>query len=141
MYGGLKRKCDKCGSRVSKQCSSSEDRPKKALFDCKYLSIGESSQSNHRHQQMGEPVLLNPNSYDNLRVILDSLKVNLDIGNTRHWSFIGCDGPPYCLASRLVEQNKTVYDWISLVPGLGHLNMNQLKTLFKVCIRLEKSFT
>ena len=38
----------------------------------------------------------------------------------------------YCLASRIVEQNKKLYDWVTLVPGLGHLNMNQLKGFFKV---------
>ena len=78
---------------MSKQ-DSLIDNPQKHLFDCKYLSIGESKQSNCQNQQMGEPTLLNPNSYDNMKIILSSLKENLDIGKTRQWSFVGCDGSP-----------------------------------------------
>lgn len=81
---------------------------------------------------MGEPILLNPNSYDNIKEILESLKVNLGIGKGKQWCYVGCDGPPYCLASRLIAKNPEYYHWVTLVPGLGHLNMNQLKCLFKV---------
>ena len=49
--------------------------------------------------------------------------------------FVGADGPPYCLMRRLLKQNPGQYDWVSLVSGGGHLNMNLLKTYFKV---LEK---
>ena len=36
---------------------------------------------------------------------------------------------------RLLKQNPSQYDWVSLVSGGGHLNMHVLKTYFKV---LEK---
>ena len=49
--------------------------------------------------------------------------------------FVGADGPPYCLMRCLLKQNPGQYDWVSLVSGGGHLNMNLLKTYFKV---LEK---
>ena len=66
-------------------------------------------------------------------MILHDLKENVEIGKAREWSYVGCDGPPYCLASRLIEEDKTVYDWVVMLPGLGHLNMNQMKSFFKVC--------
>ena len=67
--------------KLQKQESTNQDRPKKSLFDCMTAdSIGESIQSNAKSLQMGEPILLNPNSYDNIKEILESLKVNLGIG-------------------------------------------------------------
>ena len=36
------------------------------------------------------------------------------------------------MASKLAEANAEKYDWLCLVLRLGHLHMNQLKTLFKV---------
>lgn len=39
---------------------------------------------------------------------------------------MGCDGPPYVMASRLIEADKNEFDWITLLPGLGHLNMSQV---------------
>ena len=45
--------------------------------------------------------------------------------------FIGCNGPPYCLASRIVESSPDEFDF-SLVPGLGHLHMNQMKTMLRI---------
>ena len=100
----------------------------------KYVPIGEEKNSNLRPTQIGEPILLNPNSYNNVKTILDCLKTNLEIDKTRQWTYVGCDGPPYCLASRLITENQDNYDWLTLVPGLGHLNMNQLKSFFKVSI-------
>ena len=51
---------------------------------------------------------------------------------TRKWIFLGCDGPLYQIASRIIDTHSDKYDWVSLVSGLGHLHMNQMKTLFKV---------
>ncbi|XP_057295330.1 uncharacterized protein LOC130623821 [Hydractinia symbiolongicarpus] len=36
------------------------------------------------------------------------------------------------MTSRLIEADKYEFDWITLLPGLGHLNMNQVKGYFKV---------
>ena len=81
---------------------------------------------------MAEPIFLNPNSYDNIKLILDQLKVTLDIGGKREWSYVGCDGPPYVIASRLIESDVGKYDWVAMSSGLGHLYMNQQKTLFNI---------
>jgi hypothetical protein len=63
---------------------------------------------------------------------MDTLKTNMEVPAKRHWCYIGCDGPPYCLASRIIEQDPDTYDWVTLLPGLGHLNMNQVKAYTKV---------
>ena len=81
---------------------------------------------------MAESVLLNPNSYENIEHILQSLKCFSKIGSDREWVFIGCDGPLYCLVERTIERNPEKFDYVSTVPGLGHLHMNQMKTLFKI---------
>ena len=82
--------------------------PKKSLFDCKYLSIGESIQSNAKSLKMKEPILLNPNSYDNIKEILESLKVNLGIGKGKQWCYVVMDPllpckPLGCKKSRVLS--------------------------------------
>ena len=42
------------------------------------------------------------------------------------------DGPPYCLMRRIINNDPMKYDWVAPVSGKGHLEMNMLKTLFKV---------
>lgn len=84
--------------------------------------------------KMAEPVMLNPNSYQNVRLIRDELKVSSEIGESRQWVFLGCDGPSHCLSERIINENVERYEFASMVPGLGHLHMNQMKTLFKVIL-------
>ena len=81
---------------------------------------------------IGEPILLNPNSYENIDKTLSELKANRKIGDEREWTLLGCGGPPFCIASHMIERNPDKYDWVSVVSGLGHLNMNQVKTFFKM---------
>ena len=77
--------------------------------------------------------MFNPNSKENLKAILQHLKtILIDNGDGRQWVFVGADGPPYTILRRIVMEEPAVYDWVILVSGKGHLNMNQLKTFFKV---------
>ena len=46
--------------------------------------------------------------------------------------FIGCDGPPYRLALRIVESNPDEFEFPVLVPELGHLRMKHLKTILRI---------
>ena len=62
---------------------------------------------------------------------MDTLK-KIDIGAIREWTYIGCDGPPCFLASRLIESEPQTYDWVTLLVCLGHLSINQIKGYFKV---------
>ena len=84
--------------------------------------------------KMAEPVMLNPNSYTNVENILLNLKESADIGKSREWVFLGCGGPPYCFEERIANDNPTIFSFASFVPGLGHLHMNQMKTLFRVIL-------
>ena len=45
---------------------------------------------------MGEPVLVNPNSYINVKIILDDECKKRLINSNRKWTILGCDGPAYC---------------------------------------------
>ena len=81
---------------------------------------------------MAEPIFLNPNSYDNIKLILDQLKLTLDIGGKRKWPYVGCHGPLYAIASRLIESGIGKYVWVAMSSGLGHLYMNQQKALFSI---------
>ena len=74
--------------------------------------------------QTGEPVMVNPNSFINVEYILDQYKKSHGISEAREGVALGCDGPPYRMASKLVEANPEKYDWLCLVLGLGHLHMN-----------------
>ena len=46
---------------------------------------------------------------------------------------LGCDGPSYCIGDHIIEKNPKIFDWLTLVSWMGHLHMNQMKMLFKVC--------
>ena len=54
------------------------------------------------------------------------------IGVDREWVILGCDGPPFRMASIITQKQPQKCDWVYLVPGLGHLHMNQLKTILKI---------
>ena len=137
VFYNRKVKCDDCGnviSKIKKADNSNESAPSLKAMP-KYFEIGEINGPNHVQISMGEPILVNPNSFKNLETILDQLHENIIENSEREWLFVGADGPPYCLMRRLLKQNPGQYDWVSLVSGGGHLNMNLLKTYFKI---LEK---
>ena len=46
---------------------------------------------------------------------------------------LGCNGRSYCIGSPIVEKNPKHFGWLTLVSGMGDLNMNQMKTFFKDC--------
>ena len=128
----MKRKCDKCGSQVAKRASENTifHAPNQAAT-AKTNTFGANVNKNSVKVSVGEPIMVNPNSYANCKVILNEMKPRL-ISNDRKWAILGCDGPPYCLASRIIQDNPDSYDWVTLMTGLGHLHMNQLKSFFKV---------
>ena len=130
-YESVKRKCDSCSSKVSKNCK--EDVrfvSNNGHITTKEFNFGKNATVNTSSLKMGEPVMVNPNSYVNLEIILEQLKCNL-IGD-RKWTILGSDGPPYNLASRIIENNPEKYYWLIMASGMGHLHMNQIKSLFKV---------
>ena len=132
VYESLKRKCDICGSKVEKRNTKNPRIKDSGYFAKDSVDIGQKLNKNKCEMKVGEPVLANPNSYISIKKVLEELKENHSIGDKRQWVFLGCDGPPYCLANRIIDESSEVYDWVSLIPGLGHLHMNEIKTLFKV---------
>ena len=100
------------------------------------MYIGNDIGKNVKPEVTDEPILLNPNSCQNIDGVLQSFKPILQIGKEREWTLLGCDGRPYCLSSRIIERNPSKHDWVSIVSGLGHLNMNQLKTFFKIVSKI-----
>ena len=128
-----KQKCH-CGGRViaierppnSPSEGSTHNLPK-------YFHIGELLDFNPVNTNLSEPIMCNPNSKENMKTILDQLKPMLiDESKGRKWVFIGADGPPYTLMRRIIDEEREKYDWVVLVSGKGHLNMNQVKTLFRI---------
>ena len=85
---------------------------------------------------MGEPVMVNPNSFQRVKQILDEQKTRHGIGKEREWIILGRDGLPFRMANVIVQKETEKYDWVYLAPGLRHLHMNQLKTIFKTLDRI-----
>ena len=99
-------KCDDCGNIISKIKKADNSNESAASLKAmpKYFEIGEINAPNHVRISMGEPILVNPNSFKNLETILDQLHENIIENSEREWLFVGADGPPYC------KQNPGQYD-------------------------------
>ena len=121
-----------------------------------------------------DPIPLNPNSYENIKLILRKIGVDANIArykataqNTdrycRQWLFVMCDGLPYVLAHKVIheshyctfckdsflgyetfkahmrqshqtEQAQIIleFDWVILLIGKGHVEMNMIKSFFEL---------
>ena len=55
--------------------------------------------------KVGEPILDNPNV--SIKRILPELKANHSIEEKRQWVFLGCDGAPYYLANRIIDESNS----------------------------------
>jgi hypothetical protein len=77
---------------------------------------------------MGRPVPVNPNSYATIKTCLASIKTTTGSGPKR-FAILVCDGAPYIMISKLLEDSPAEYDWVVLVPGLLHEEMNMVKAL------------
>ena len=133
MHLPRKKKCP-CGGHVSAIDRNSDSMTQSHGIKNtlpKYFHIGEVLNMNSTDLSLNEPIMENPNSFDSIRKILDTLKPRL-IKGERKWIFIGADGPPYALMRRIISAEPEKYDWVVLVSGKGHLGMNQLKTFFKI---------
>ncbi len=70
---------------------------------------------------MGEPIMLNPNSYTRVKQVLDAIRANRHSEHT--WSVVGCDGVPYVLSHILRDDCPDLHD-VLLWPGQGHFEIN-----------------
>ena len=66
-----------------------------------------SLEENHIEVEVGEPELLNPNTYENIALILRNIGKNAGIkrygGETRSWQFTECDGGIYPVVMQLIN--------------------------------------
>jgi hypothetical protein len=62
---------------------------------------------------MGDPIRTNSNSFESVRRVLESISSSCGVGAHRQWTAVGCDGQPYDIASKLMEQPFTC-------PACGH---------------------
>ena len=81
---------------------------------------------------MTNPILLNPNSYKNIESTLKEIRNIVNIDVDQKWVFVGCNVLSYCLSLRIVESKPNEFDFAAIIPGLDHLHMNQMKTIFKI---------
>ena len=132
-FTSVKNKCDSCKSKVEKT-ETEHGRFTTPLnwHITKSFMIGQIASHNFKCQQIGEPIMVNPNSFDRAKHILDEYKLLHKIGVDREWVILGCDGPPFRMASIMTQKEPQKYDWVYFVPGLGHLHMNQLITILKI---------
>ncbi len=72
----------------------------------KYDCIPQSHHLKITNISMGEPILVNPNSFATLRQVMDNL-INETIIDSKRWCSIGCDGNPYLVCCKLI---RTTYD-------------------------------
>ena len=136
LYTSLKRKCTDCGAKVVfKTYEEVRLISAEVPVTAKTNQLGGEVIKNNAVLNVGEPIMVNPNSYVNVKIVLDHLIAH-EINSERKWVILGCDGPPYCMASRIIASNSEEYNCVTLSTGLGHLHMNELKSLFKVADKI-----
>ena len=84
---------------------------------------------------LGDPIFVNPCSYNSLDEVFRHLQEQLtradENDDGRAWTTLGCDGLPYVLGSRLIEDDNTLQNLL-LLPGLGHFELNMTRAVFKL---------
>ena len=123
----LKRKYDKRGEKVIfLDIKGKEFETPTNLNFNKVVDVGARVNRNNLKLKVSEPVLTNPYSCKNIYHILGECRELHHIGDKRFWVFLGCDGLLYKIMNKMTESNCKKYDWVTLVPGMGHLHINQL---------------
>ena len=79
---------------------------------------------------MAEPVMVNPCSYAAVREVMTDISTTSN-QDGRKWNVIGCDGLPYVLASRLIDNDRNLQN-IVMSPGQGHFEINMTRAMFKL---------
>jgi len=54
--------------------------------------------------KLGEIIGVNPNGIESVKEVLMNIMTQCDIGNSRQWVRVGCDGVPYVIADTLINQ-------------------------------------
>ena len=99
-----KRKCDVCFSKVEKQVKSIERLTGQKQKLSHSFDFDVDVNQNKAELKMRRPIICNPSSYESVATILDSFKQQMD--TNKQLTILGCDGPPYCLASRNIDNDR-----------------------------------
>ena len=66
-------------------------------------------------QQIGELIMVNPNSFDGVKHIFHEFKLIHTIAVDRDLAILRCNGPPFRIASIITQKNPQKYGWAYLV--------------------------
>ena len=79
-----------------------------------------------------DPVFVNPASKAAVRVVLNEIAKDAGITSSeqgkRRWVFVVCDGSPMTILWRLIIEEPENFSWVVPITGLGHEEMNMVKT-------------
>ena len=78
-----------------------------------------------------DPCMVNPNSWDRVEQVLEHLEA-LGMTNGREWLEVVCDGVPYTMIAKRIFANPEQFQWLLLRPGIGHIEINAFKSVFKL---------
>lgn len=115
----MKTKCDSCGTKVQKIDNGSIrfSNLESFIFNKKF-DIGQKPMKNIKQQKKGQSIMVNPNSFKNVKEILHEYKILHGKGNDRHWIVLGCNGSPFRNANIVIQKEPEKCDWLYLVPRL-----------------------
>ena len=104
-YDCLKCKCSVYFFKVGKvRNEESHLVPMNDWKITKSFDVGQKGTFNKKKMSVGEAIMKNPNSYGSIKAIFEEYKHIHSIGVECEWVALGCDGPPYCIGSRIIEE-------------------------------------
>ena len=91
---------------------------------------------------LGEPVFVNPNSHEAVRVVLRDLGRRAGVrqygGKDRHWLNVVCDGLPYRLARKVIsEARESSHETALSEAGIPNIRSMKKKDLVEWCGKLS----
>jgi hypothetical protein len=149
IYPNSVLKCPKCGY------SPSTITYKTILYE----GVPSNHLDNPPNVKLREIIGVNPNGIENVKEVL----TQCDIGNSRQWVRVDCDGVPYAIADKFINQclvceirneqmscnaiethfeeqhpgyaikYDKLFNSILLVPSTGHTEINLMRALFQIC--------
>ncbi len=78
---------------------------------------------------VADPIFVNLNSYESLRIVLR--KIGKDAGDTRYggmkctWTTVCCDGLPYKLCMKIIDQTFRCGSCSFSIMGIGNIKQHQ----------------
>ena len=76
--------------------------------------------------------MIAPDSIDNMRKILDVLKVKYFVGIHRSSLIISCDGNPFMFIQNIINDDlEKKYSWVHVVPGITYIYFRQIPCLLQ----------